>query len=183
MEDSKIISLFWKRDESAIAETDKKYGSFCYTIAYRILSSYEDSKECVNDTWHNAWNAIPPEKPGKLQYFLACITRNLALDRYGYNTAQKRNPNLELAIDEYWECIPNKEAPIEDTLILKELINSFLGSLDKRTRIIFLRRYWYALSVQDIAKGMNLTPSYVSVTLHRTRAKLKAHLEKEGVSV
>ena len=183
MEDSKIISLFWVRDEAAITETNKKYGSYCYTIAYRILSSYEDSKECVNDTWYKAWESIPPQKPSKLQYFLSCITRNLALDRYNYNTAKKRNTHLDLAIDEYWECIPNNDAPIEETLALKQLFNSFLADLDKRTRIIFLRRYWYACSVQEIADGMNLTPSYVSLILHRTRARLKAHLEKEGVSL
>ena len=160
-----------------------KYGKFCYTIAHNILHSREDAKECINDTWHNAWRAIPPEKPKKLQCFFGRITRNLALDRYGYNKAQKRNADVQLAIDEFWECIPNKDAPIEDAYLLKELIDKFLGSLDNRSRIIFLRRYWYACSVQEIARSMDLTEGHISTILHRTRSKFKAYLEQEGVSL
>lgn len=183
VEDNKIVELYWKRDESAISESNKKYGWYCRTIAYNILHSGEDSDECVNDTWHNAWRAIPPERPSKLQSFLGRITRNLALDRYGYNKAQKRNADLETAIDEYYECIPNGESSVEDEVVLKELINGFLESLDSRTRIIFMRRYWYACEVQEIAKSMGMTESHVSVTLHRTRNRFKAYLEKEGITV
>lgn len=183
MDDSKIIALYWKRDESAIEESNHKYGKYCRAIAYNILFSSEETEECVNDTWHNAWRAIPPEKPKKLQHFFGCIARNLALDRYGYLNAQKRKTDTQLAIDEFWECIPNGDSPIEDDLILKELINRFLESLDSRTRIIFLRRYWYTCSVQEIANSMDLTEGHISVILHRTRMKFKAYLEKEGVSV
>ena len=183
MEDTKIVELFWQRDQAAIAHTDKKYGRYCYAIAYGILASREDSEECVSDTWHNAWNAIPPEKPKRLQAFLGRITRNLALDRYGYYTAQKRNAKLETAMDEYWQCIPGGEMPLDDTVALKELINGFLGSLDQRSRIIFLRRYYYVCPVKEIAGSMGLSESYVSVSLHRTRNKFKEYLQKEGVSV
>ncbi|MBR5222765.1 MAG: sigma-70 family RNA polymerase sigma factor [Clostridia bacterium] len=183
MEDNKIIELYWKRDQSAIDESNKKYGKYCRTIAYNILYSKEDSEECVNDTWHNAWRTIPPEKPSKLQYFLGRITRNLALDRYGYNKAQKRNSDLESAIEEYYECIPNGEFSVEDEVILKKLINEFLESLDSRARIIFLRRYWYALSVQEIAQKMGMSESHVSVILHRTRNRFKDYLKKEGITV
>ena len=183
MEDSKIIELYWKRDESAIDESGKKYGRYCHAIAYNILYSAEDSKECVNDTWHNAWRVIPPEKPNRLQCFFGRITRNLALDRYGYNRAKKRNGGIEAVIDEYYECIPNGEFSIEDELILKNLINGFLESLDSHTRIIFLQRYWYTCGVQEIAENMGMTENNVSVTLHRTRNKFKAYLEKEGINV
>ena len=183
VEDNKIIELYWKRDESAIDESNKKYGKYCRTIAYNILYSKEDSEECVNDTWHNAWRAMPPEKPSKLQYFLGRITRNLALDRYGYNKAQKRNDKLETAISEYYECIANSKFSVEDEFILKKLINEFLESLDSRARIIFLRRYWYALSVQEIAKNLGMSESHVSVILHRTRNRFKDYLEKEGITV
>ena len=183
MEDSKIIALYWSRDEAAIEESHRKYGSYCRTIAYNILRSEEDSEECVNDTWYNAWRAIPPEKPNYLQAFFGRITRNLALDRYGYTRAQKRNADLETAIDEYYSCIPSGEASIEDECILKELINGFLASLDLRTRTIFMRRYFYACSVQEIARSMGMSESYVSVNLHRTRKKFKAYLEKERITV
>ena len=183
MEDGKIIELFWKRDEAAIEESNKKYGKYCRTIAYNILRSLEDSNECVNDTWHNAWGTIPPEKPNKLQYFFGRITRNLALDRYSYNKAQKRNSELESAIEEYYECIPNGEISLEDEVILKKLINDFLETLDSRARIIFLRRYWYTLSVQEIAQKMGMSESHVSVILHRTRNRFKDFLKKEGITV
>lgn len=183
MEDTKIVELFWQRDQSAIAQSDKKYGKYCYAIAYGILSDREDSEECVSDTWHNAWNAIPPEKPTRLQAFLGRIARNLAIDRYNYNHAQKRNTHLETVMDEYWECIPNGQMPVEDTVALKALINGFLGSLDQKSRVIFLRRYYYACPLKEIAGAMALTESYVSVSLHRTRNKFKEYLQKEGISV
>lgn len=183
MEDTKIVDLFWQRDQSAITQVDRKYGKYCYAIAYGILSSREDSEECVSDTWHKVWNAIPPEKPNRLQAFLGRITRNLALDRYGYNHAQKRNVHLEAVMEEYWQCIPNGDMPLEDTVALKELINGFLASLDKQTRVIFLRRYYYICAVKDIARSMGLSESNVSVILHRTRVKFKEYLQKEGISV
>ena len=183
MEDEKIVTLYWERDENAIRETETKYGKYCYAIAYNILHSHEDSEECVNDTWNGAWNAMPPEKPTWLQGFLARITRNIAIDRYRYDSAQKRGAEVESAIDEYWECIPNGEAPIDNELVLKQAINSFLASLDTRTRVIFMRRYWYSMSVKDIADGMRLSESHVSVILHRTRNKFKDYLTKEGVFV
>ena len=183
MEDTKIVDLFWQRDQSAIAQADRKYGKYCYAIAYGILSSREDSEECVSDTWHNAWQAMPPERPTRLQAFLGRITRNLALDRYGYNHAQKRNVYLETVMDEYWQCIPNGDMPLEDQVALKALINGFLGGLDKQTRVIFLRRYYYICSVRDIAKSLGLSESNVSVILHRTRVKFKEYLQKEGIFV
>ena len=183
MEDATIIQLFWDRDQSAIEQSDKKYGRYCFAVANRILDSREDSFECVNDTWHNAWRAIPPEKPSKLQTFFGRITRNLALDRYGYNNAQKRNARLETAMDEYWECIPNGEALIEDRILLKDLLNRFLASLDKQTRIIFLQRYWYICTPREIARNTGLTESNVNVILHRTRKSLKQYLQKEGIFV
>ena len=182
MDDNIIVGMFLKRDESAIRESDKKYGLYCHTIAYNILHSDEDSDECVNDTWHNAWRAIPPEKPNILQSFFGRITRNLALDRYGYKKAQKRNAFFDAVIDEYYECIPNSEATVEEEAILKEVINGFLESLGSRTRIIFMRRYWYACSVKEIAESLKITESSVSVTLHRTRKKFKIFLEKEGIA-
>lgn len=183
MEDEKIVELYWERNEESIRQTEKKYGKYCYTVAYNILNSHEDSNECVNDTWHGAWNAMPPEKPTKLRGFLARITRNLAIDRCRYDSAQKRGAEIERVIDEYWECIPSKDASFEDEFLLKQAINGFLTSLDTRARIIFMRRYWYSMSVRDIASGMRLSESHISVILHRTRIKFKDYLAKEGIFV
>ncbi|MBE6648815.1 MAG: sigma-70 family RNA polymerase sigma factor [Ruminococcaceae bacterium] len=183
MEDEKIIMLYWERNENAISETESKYGKYCYTIAYNILHSHEDSEECLSDTWNGAWNTMPPEKPTKLQCFLARITRNIAIDRLRYDKAKKRDGEIDVAIDEYWECIPNRDAQIEDKFALKQAINGFLSRLDVQTRVIFMRRYWYSMSVKDIAKGMQLSESHISVILHRTRMKFKDYLTKEGIFV
>jgi RNA polymerase sigma-70 factor (ECF subfamily) len=183
MKDEKIVGLYWERNEAAISESGKKYGSYCHSIAYNILQSHEDSDECVNDTWSSAWNAMPPKKPSKLQAFLGRITRNIAIDRYRFGRAQKRSAKTEVLLDEYWECIPNGEMPLEDEVSLKLAINSFLASLDPRTRIIFMRRYWYAMSVKSIAEGMQLSQGHVNVILHRTRTKFREHLQKEGIFV
>ena len=183
MEDERIVTLYWERNQNASRESEKKYGKYCYTVAYNILRSHEDSDECVNDTWNGAWNAMPPERPTKLPCFLARITRNIAIDRVRYDSARKRDAEVESIIDEYWECIPSGDAPIEDELALKQAIDGFLASLDTRTRVIFMRRYWYSMSVGDIARGMRLSDNQVSVILHRTRRKFKDHLTKEGIFV
>ena len=183
MKDEKIILLYWERNESAIRETELKYGKYCHTVAYNILHSHEDADECVNDTWNGAWNAMPPNKPTRLQSFLARITRNIAIDRVRYDSAQKRGAEVESAIDEYWECIPSEDASFEDEVALKQAINSFLACLDTKTRVIFMRRYWYTMSVKEIADGMHLSESHVSVVLHRTRRKFKDYLTKEGIFV
>lgn len=183
MEDEKIIALYFERDENALRETEAKYGRYCHAIAYNILHSHDASDECVNDTLYGAWHAMPPERPKKLSSFLGRITRNVAIDRYRYENAQKRGAQTDLVIDEYWECIPNGEASTEDELVLRQAINGFLASLDTRSRIVFMRRYWYAMSVGDIAGGMGLSESHVSVILHRTRSKFKEYLTREGVFV
>ena len=183
MEDQRIIDLYWQRDEQAIRQSDKKYGRYCYTVAYSVLGSHEDSAECVNDTWLGAWNAMPPERPSILRSFLARITRNIAIDRYRYGGAQKRGAEVDCAIDEYWECIPNGDASFDDELVLKQAIDGFLEGLDTRTRVIFMRRYWYSMSVGDIAQSLRLSESHVSVILHRTRLKFKEYLTKEGIFI
>ncbi len=183
MEDERIVMLYWERNENAILESERKYGKYCFSIAYNVLHSHEDSNECVNDTWKSAWEAMPPEKPNVLQSFLARITRNIAIDRYRRDSAQKRSAEVDKNIDEYYECIPNKDAPIDDEVVLKQAINGFLSSLDTATRVIFMRRYWYSMSVKDIAKSMRLSESHISVILHRTRNKFKEYLTKEGIFV
>lgn len=125
MEDIHIIELYWQRDESAIKESQTKYGSYCITIANNILHSSQDTEECVNDTWFRAWNTMPPEKPRRLSVFLGKITRNLAIDKYRRDKSQKYGKGqIALCLDELGECI-GENNPIEDRIALKELLNLF----------------------------------------------------------
>jgi len=184
MEDKQIIELYNERSEAAISETAEKYGKYCYTIAYHILDNEQDSEECVNDTYLKTWETIPPQYPNKLSAFLGKITRNLALNRYRYYIREKRGKNqVVFALGELQECIPDSNK-VEQTIEKKyliEVLNRFLYDLPVEKRMIFLRRYWYLSSIQEIAKDYEMSESKVKMTLLRVRNKLKQVLEKEGI--
>lgn len=186
MKDTEIIDLYWKRDEQAIAETQTVYGKYCYSIAYRILNDREDSDECVNDTWFRAWNAIPPKYPERFALFLGTITRNLSFDKWKRKNAGKRGKGeMMIALDELSECVPassNTEDAVE-TAELERLINEFLHTLPERECNVFLRRYWYVEEYGAIAKRYHMNLNTVKTSLFRTRGKLKAYLEQEGICV
>ena len=182
MEDSKIISLFWERSEAAIEQTAKKYGKYCFQISYNILSNSEDSEECVNDTYLRAWESIPPRKPANFKAFLAKITRNLSLNLYEKEFAKKRGGGQTVFIlDELSQCA------VSDFSISSydfgNILNEFLKTLSLQNRRIFVKRYFYALPICDIAKTEQMSENRVSVSLFRLRAKLKNILEKEGISI
>lgn len=183
MEDSRIVALYWQRDADAIKETENKYGAYCFSIADNILHSKEDAEECVNDTWLKAWNAIPPKRPGKLQLFVARITRNLSFNRYKARSAEKRGGGeMPLVLDELSECVADN-ITVEQTYAAKalsECIRLFVRTLPERDGNVFVRRYFFTESVSEIAKKYALTESNVMVILSRTRKKLKTHLTKEG---
>ena len=185
MDDEKIVSLYFERKEQAIKETDRKYGKYCFYIANNILCSREDSRECVNDTYVRAWNAIPPHRPSKLSTFLGKITRNLALDRYAYNKAQKRLDNMTLVYEELSECIPDPagKSSVEDEVVLKMAVDSFLATLDKQKRTLFLRRYWYMSSIRELSLDFAMSQSNVKTTLCRLRALFKEHLKQQGIEI
>jgi len=184
MEDSKIVTLYWERSQRAIAETAKKYGAYCYRIAHNILQSREDAEECVNDTYLRTWDAIPPSRPQRLSAFLARITRNLSLNRYEQRHADKRgNGQIPLMLDELQECVPDSGSPVAEDVLLKDLLDRFLGFLHPRTRSLFVLRYWYAYSLEEIAARQGISRENVAVTLFRTREKLKNFLQEEGVSL
>lgn len=182
MDDNLIVDLYWNRSEAAISETDRKYGPYCRSIAYGILQNREDSEECVNDTWLRAWDAIPPQRPNRLSSFLGKITRNLALDRYDYYHAAKRSASFDQLLSELNECIPDRRDNYAQ-LELTQLLNHFLRGLPREHRNLFLRRYWYCESIDELAKRYSMSQSAVKSHLFRTRNKLKAYLEKEGVGI
>ena len=186
MNDEQIIGLFFARSESAILEIKDKYGAYCYRIAFNVLGNYEDSEECLNDTFLQAWNSIPPNKPDILRSFLGRIARNLALNKRKYNTAQKRmSDHMEQLISELSDCLPANTDPVQLTedSFTTDCLNRFLSLQKERTRKIFIRRYWYMDSVREIANAFGMSESSVKMTLLRTRTSLKSFLEKEGVTI
>ncbi len=186
MRDAEIVELYWARDESAIKYSDEKYGRYCRKIATGILYSNEDSEECVNDTYLNAWDSMPPNRPERLSTYLGKICRNLAINLYEKLTAVKRcGTEATSCIDELEEILSSGQ-DVEDTLnmqMLTQSINTFLGSLNADSRKIFVKRYWYMTSVKDIAKEQSVSESKVKMSLLRTREKLKDYLLKEGYAL
>lgn len=180
MDDASIIDLFRKRDEKAIAEMKQKYDRLCFYVAGNILSHREDVEECVNSAYYEVWNNIPPESPRDLKAYLCCIVRNIAIKRLQYNTAEKRNPQFTVSIEEIAECVPadniNESADEE----LADAISRFLRSQGEKHRKIFIRRYWYGDPVSKIAEYYSMNEKTVATYLFRTRKKLKAFLQKEG---
>ena len=184
MDDSKIVDLYWQRCEQAIDETQKKYGSYCYKIAYNILTSKEDAEESVNDTYMTAWNTIPPRRPSVLATFLGKITRHISIDRWRTRNAYKRGGGqMVLALEELEECIASSDN-VEQTYAKKELLAAykhFIEKLPATDRRVFLCRYWYLESIGDIAKKYGFSESKVKSMLHRTRQKLHRCLVEEGL--
>lgn len=183
MDDSQILQMYLLRDECAILETDKKYGSYCTCLANRILENHQDAEEVVEDTYLQTWNSIPPKQPVSLRLYLAKITRNLSFSKYRAKTAQKRGGGeLELALDELSECVGTSDTAREH-LEGKELaatIQSLLLTLSKRDRDVFIRRYFFVESVDEIARQYGIQVSNVHMILSRVRKKLKDHLIQEG---
>lgn len=186
MEDGQIIELYFVRSENAIRETADKYGRYLGSIAHNIVHSAEDAEECVNDTYLHTWNAIPPTRPTAFQIWLGKITRNLSLDVWKRQRAQKRGGGgVELLLSELEDCIPsgeNVERHLEDAA-LAGLISDFLRTQRQESRVYFLRRYWYGESLAQIAERFDVGEGAVKSALFRTRRGLKDYLEREGVSV
>ena len=186
MDDNEIIDLYWARSQQAIAESERKYGAYCRTVARNILSRTEDAEECVNDTWLRAWNVMPPQRPALLQAFFGRLTRNLSLDRWRRDRAQKRGGSqVELALEELEDCLAARDRVDEamDAQTTADLISGFVRGLAQQDRVLFVRRYWHLDDIQTLAKRMGMGQSQVKSRLHRIRQRLKAELEKEGVAV
>jgi RNA polymerase sigma-70 factor (ECF subfamily) len=183
MDDPKIVQLYWDRDEQAIPATADKYGRYCTAIAKNILGNNEDAEECVNDTYLNAWNSMPPHRPSVLSTFLGKITRNLSFNRYKHNTADKRGGGETTAVlDELLEIVSDTDS-VEQEINRKELvkaIDTFLGTLSSKKRGIFVCRYWYFDSITNIATRFGMTENNVSVNLNRIRLKLHNYLLERG---
>jgi RNA polymerase sigma-70 factor (ECF subfamily) len=185
MEDSRIVDLYWDRDERAITETDIKYGAFCRTLAKNVLSLIEDAEECVNDTYHKAWNSMPTERPSKLKAWLGKVVRNTALDLWRKNHAQRRYSGMDIMLSELEDCVPSSQT-VERELEAAELgehISRWLRTLAEDDRALFVRRYWNGESVSSLADIWHTTPSRLTQRMYRLRLSLRAALEKEGVYI
>lgn len=186
MEDTQIIDLFFSRSEEAIRETSKKYGSYLKTIACNILPSMEDAEEVMSDVYLAVWNTIPPQRPTVLKYYLSRIIRNQCFKRIEYLTAEKRSCNATVLLSELEECIPDGRRDMEEILEIKELVgllNRFLGTLESGERQLFIARYYYAMTVPQLAEKYGCSQRQVKYRLGKIRKELKRTLQKEGMGI
>jgi len=186
LDDVMIIDLYFSRDEKAIDATARKYGNYCFTISNNILKNNDDAQECVNDTYLRTWDNIPPAKPINLRAFLGRITRNLSLDRYKFNRTKKREGSeFELLLTELEDCISTNltiEAEFDSNFVV-QIINDWLLSQSPENKTLFVRRYWHAESINDLASNHQMSESKVKSVLFRMRKNLKIQLKKEGVQL
>ena len=182
MEDQLIIKLFFERSEDAIRELNLKYGKICKRLANKFLHNEQDAEECINDAYLAVWNTIPPQNPNPFSAYVFRIVKNTALKKYRANTAQKRNNYYDVILEEVDEFLAVNET-VESEILAKEIgnrINVFLGRIKDRDRIMFVQRYWFCYSVEEIAKTLGVSKNYVTVHLYRTREKLRDYLKSEG---
>lgn len=184
MDDSRIVELYWARSEDAIAQTEQKYGKYCFRIAHNILANREDAEESVNDTYLKTWNSLPPQRPAALAAFLGRLTRNLSISRWRARTAAKRGGGeITLALEELDECIAAKQTAESEFLYHETVhaVQQFLDALPETQRDVFLRRYFFLDSVASIGKDFGFSQSKVKSMLFHTRKKLRAQLQKEDL--
>lgn len=183
MQDEKIVDLYWQRDESAIQETAQKYGCYLTKIAYNILSNQEDSEESVNDTYLNAWNSMPPHKPGILSTYLAKLTRRVSIDIFRRRTREKRQASeYAVSLSELSDCVTDGGTP-EDALnvqLLAEAINTFLRGQSDEVRNTFVGRYYFLDPLKEVAGYCGMSESKAKSMLYRTRRDLWNYLKEEG---
>lgn len=180
MNDEAIVALFWERSETAIEQTSKAYGDYCRVIAMGILENESDAEECVSDTYLSAWNAIPPAHPNNLKTYLGKLTRNHALSMLRKRDAQKRGSGeMHIILEECQNLLTERtDWELSNKIALRDAFNQFLRDLPPLTRRVFLQRYWYMLSISEIARGLGISESRVKMLLHRTRNKLSEYLKK-----
>ena len=183
MEDMQIITLFLARNEDAIRHTDDTYGRRLYHLVDGILRSGQDAEESVSDTYLQAWNSIPPERPGILYAFLAAICRHLSLNRLDWRSAAKRSGCMVELTAELESCIPSRTSDPVTRIAVKDALEQFLRGLKQEERLLFLRRYLYLEPIAQLAQEFGISQSKCKTLLYRLRNKLRLYLEKEGITV
>ena len=184
LEDEDIIALYFKRNESAIKETDLKYGRLCFNILSKLLDDQRDREECLNDVYMNLWNNIPPVHPTNLKAYIAKVVRNLSIKKFQYNKAAKRNRDLETSFAELENIIAdNRYEVVISEEDLAKIVSDFLRTQKPDQRNVFIRKYWFFDSIEEIAERYHFSQTKVKSMLFHTREKLKKHLKKEGIRI
>ena len=184
--DEEIIELYWRREERAIWETDKKYGQFLFRLAFNILHDPLDCEECKNDTYLGLWDAIPPTRPTVFPAFIVQILRRIAINRYKEKICKKRIPSqLTESVEDFAGTLTTYETP-ESRYAVRELgktISDYVRGLSDRQRYLFIERFYMAESVENIAKDLGIAVSTAYREMEKIKRGLKDYLEKREVYI
>lgn len=186
LDDESIVELYWQRNEKAIEETDFKYKKYLLSIAYNVLHEPLDCEECLNDTYLDAWNAIPPTRPNVLKAFLTVVVRRIAIKRYHRNLKKSSVPSeLTVSLSELEDFIIGDEdiSTDFDAARLGRVISDFVRSLSERRQFIFVSRYYASEPIDSIASDLNLSRSMINKELAAIKTALREKLESEGYNV
>lgn len=182
MSDNQIIELFWRRDKTALEYVQQAYHSLMVHIAKNITSSNEDAEECANDTYLKLWETIPPTKPESLKNYAARIVRNCAIDVYRKEKKRKQGTELSVICEELETMFSDGKNEYEE-IEFCDLINDFLEQLEKKDRVLFVKRYWGGDSIKDLVEYSGLKESAVKMRLLRIRNKFQEYLKEGGIHV
>ena len=186
LSDEQIVDLYFAREERAIAETDRKYSAYLHTVAFNILANEQDVEECLQDTYLRVWNAIPPRRPHVFPAFLVKITRNLSLHRYEWERRKKRVPSAScIPLEEVQEFLPDPhdlDQELRDATVAR-IITQYLDDTTDRRMYIFTSRYFFSLTIPQIARRLGCSQSLVSKEIAAIKRELREQFEKEGITV
>ena len=181
LDENELIKLYFSRDEKALSETQRQFGGLLGRLVMGILRCEQDCEECLSDVYFKLWSTIPPLKPDSFKAYAVKIARNEALMKLRRKNARKRDPSLEISLNELEDILPDKDIPDGSEHEIRDIINDFLEDLNADSRIIFIRKYWYFDSLSEISKRFGFSESKIKSSLCASRKKLKKRLKKEGV--
>lgn len=188
MDDKRIVDLLFMRDEAALWELERQYRMLYRKLLSTLLDSTADVDECSNDLLSAVWSSIPPNRPDHLPSYICKLARRIGINRLKYNKREKRSTASTVMLSELSECVPDnsfsEEMESEERAeAIRRTVADFVKELDSETRVLFVRRYFYAESVKELSKRFGMSENAISVRLHRVRARLKLLLEKEDIHV
>lgn len=178
-----ILRLLKERSEQALEEIDRAFGKRCLQLAKSILRNDQDAEECINDAYLRLWKLAPANLPTSLEPYLMKTVRNLCINRIKKRAAERDGCEGEdIPLHELEFCLAEVSLP-EDEVALRQLINRFLSSLERRDMLLFVRRYWYSDSIEVLSAASGMTPNHIHQRLYRIRKKLRQYLIEGGISL
>lgn len=183
--DTYLTELFWDKNENAIKMANEKYRKLIFSTILTILGNREESEECLNDVYMKLWSSIPPQRPVSFRAYAVKIARNAAIGRLKALGAQKRNCGaVAYSLEALGDAVPAQSCEDEEkSRLIGQIIEKYLDSSDDKTMYIFMKRYYFGVSIDEIARSMKCSRSSVNQYIKKIKTELKARLAEGGIDV